>query len=638
MSKNGLRPPPRGSGRDGLGDGFLSALKGDWRSLARPSQIPPEDFSVWLFLAGRGSGKNWACSHFVHEQAACGNVKRVALVGATADAVRFTMVEGEAGILAAAGNLQTPEFEAGKGQITWRSGCIARLYSADSPELLRGPEHDLAWCDELAAWRRAQETWDNLSFTMRLGRRPRIVISTTPKPTKLVKDLVSREGKDGIAISRSSTYDNRQNLPASFFANLVKKYEGTRTGRQELLAELLLDTPGALWSAENLEATRVEKAPQTMARVVVAIDPSGSGGEGADEAGIIVAGLGLDSNAYVLADLSGRMSPTEWARRAIDGYRLFGADRIMAEVNFGGQMVLSTVAAVDPSVPTKAITSSRGKVLRAEPVSALFEQSRAHLVGTFPELEDQLASFTSDYDRSKDGSPDRLDAMVFAISELMSGSAPGSYFNTTALMVDGAPAANPSCVGQIFGTLVTTPRTGAAVGFVILATTPTDEPGPRLHIIDWLLGEMDQCLSVEWLSEAYKLLQGHAKGYLVSTNIAPPILVESDDFGGCAFDLALVHFYENGEAEAINLSKIDRRRGVPIPTLDELVEAVRPKINSGVIKLAQPAFERQAAFRSASANHLLTQLRRFAPEERAAPVELVTALCTGIEQWLGAGV
>jgi predicted phage terminase large subunit-like protein len=400
---------------------FASALRGDWRARARPAQLPPDDFSIWLFLAGRGSGKNWADSHYVQEQGALGAVERIALIGATADSVRQTMVEGAAGILAAAGDVDRPIYEPSKGQLTWASGTTALMYSADSPELLRGPEFGLAWCDELASWRRDRETWDNLAFCMRGSKNPRIIISTTPKPTKLIKELVARAGKDGVVITRSSTYDNRQNLPPSFFSHLVKKYEGTRTGRQELLAELLLDTPGALWSAENLETTRVEHAPHDLVRVVVAIDPSGSGDEGADEAGIIVAGLGADSNCYVLADLSGRMSPTEWARKAIDAYRVFKADRIIAETNFGAQMVIATISAVDSGVPTKAITSSRGKVLRAEPISTTFEQGRAHLVGNFPELEDQLTSFTSDYDRTRDGSPDPCAAGIVVSSVLTAG-------------------------------------------------------------------------------------------------------------------------------------------------------------------------------------------------------------------------
>jgi hypothetical protein len=219
--------------------------------------------------------------------------------------------------------------------------------------------------------------------------------------------------------------------------------------------------------------------------------------------------------------------------------------------------------------------------------------------------------------------------MVFAVSELMSGSAPGSYFNTTQLMVDGAPAARPAYIRQVFGTLVTTPRSGAAVGLVILASS-----GEHLHIIDWRLAEMDEALTIAWLADAYKLLRGYSQEYRSIAGGVPPILVEQDDFGMSAFEIALLHHYQT--QNVINLSKIERRRKAPIPTLDQLVEAARPKINSGLIKLGLAAFEREAPFRSGTANHLLAQLRRFSPDGRAEPVELVTAVCTGIEQWLSA--
>jgi predicted phage terminase large subunit-like protein len=617
--------PPDLTGR------FAAALKGDWRARARPEQLPPAAFSIWLFLAGRGSGKNWADSHYVQEVGSAGAVERIALIGATADSVRQTMVEGVSGVLAAAGDVDRPVFEASKGQLTWPSGTIALCYSADSPELLRGPEFGLAWCDELASWRRDRETWDNLAFCMRGSKNPRIIISTTPKPTKLIKELVARAGTDGIVISKSSTYANRENLPPSFFSHLVKKYENTRTGRQELLAELLLDTPGSLWTSENLEETRVEHAPHDLVRVVVAIDPSGSSAEGAAEAGIIVAGLGADSNCYVLADLSGRMSPTEWARKAIDAYRVFKADKIIAEINFGSQMVIATIAAVDPGVPTKAITSSRGKVLRAEPISTTFEQGRAHLVGNFPELEDQLTSFTSDYDRARDGSPDRLDAMVFAIAELTSGDAPGGYFNEAALLVNGEPDVLPPCTQEVFGVLSTSPRTGAAVALVIVATSPNDVP-PRLHVLDWMVAEIDQALSLEWLASAYARVLELAKEWnALGDN--PQIHLEMDDFGEAAFELCQWHALNTDTV--IGLCTIQRRRGQPIPTLDQRVESCRAKINGGSVKLARPAFEREEAFRSANANHFLTQLRKFSPEARDAPVELVTALCTAVSLWNG---
>lgn len=633
MKKQPPKPPGPPDDPTELTNRFAAALKDDWRARARPSQLPPPAYAIWLQLAGRGSGKTWAAGNVVQEEGAAGTVERIALIGATADSVRQTMVEGAAGILAAAGDQDRPVYEASKGQLTWPSGTIALLYSADSPELLRGPEFGLAWCDELASWRRDRETWDNLQFCMRGSKNPRIIISTTPKPTKLIKELVARAGTDGVVITRSSTYDNRANLPPSFFSHLVKKYEGTRTGRQELLAELLLDTPGALWSAETLETTRVEHAPQSMQRVVVAIDPSGSGGEGSDEAGVIVAGLGMDSHVYVLADLSGRMSPTEWARKAIDAYRVHGADRIVAEINFGSQMVIDTIRAIDPGVPSKSITSSRGKVLRAEPVSAFFEQNRAHLVGSFPQLEDQLTSFTSDYDRARDGSPDRLDAMVFAIAELTSGAAPGGYFNETALLCNGVPDVVPACCQEIFGVLATSDRAGTAVAFSIFATSPNDVT-PRLHLVDWRIAEMDEALTVEWLGACYARLLELAKEWRALSG-PPQVFIEMDDFGQAAFDLCWFHMETTGQA--INLSKIERRRKQPTPTLDQRVESCRAKINGGSVKLARPAFEREEAFRSSNGNHLLTQLRKFDPAARDAPTELIVALCMGVGLWNGDG-
>jgi hypothetical protein len=288
---------------------------------------------------------------------------------------------------------------------------------------------------------------------------------------------------------------------------------------------------------------------------------------------------------------------------------------------------------IDPGVPTKAITSSRGKVLRAEPISAFFEQNRAHLAGNFPELEDQLTSFTSDYDRARDGSPDRLDAMVFALAELTSGAAPGGYFNETALLINGVPDVVPACVQNLFGVLATTDRTGAAVAFMIFATSPSDV-APRLHLIDWRIAEMETALSIEWLGGCYgRLIELSTEWKALSR--PSEIFVEMDDFGQAAFDLCWYHMETTGQA--INLSKIERRRKAPIPTLDERVESCRAKINGGSVKLARPAFEREEPFRSNTGNHLLMQLRKFDPVSRDAPVELVTALCMGVGLWNGDG-
>jgi predicted phage terminase large subunit-like protein len=283
-------------------------------------------------------------------------------------------------------------------------------------EQLRGPQHDCAWCDELAAWR-YPEAWDMLMFGMRLGAEPRTEVTTTPRPAKLIGDLV----RDPICVvTRGSSYENRGNLAPAFFDQIIRKYQGTRLGRQELEAELLEDTPGALWSHGSIEASRLRSAPE-MTRVVVAIDPAVTSGEEADETGIVVAGKDKNGHGYVLADISGRYPLTEWARLAITAYTTHRADRIVAEVNNGGDMVGATLRMVDPNVAFTAVRASRGKVVRAEPVAALYQQGRVHHIGTFPQLEDhQMTNFTSDIDRAAAGySPDRVDALVWAFSKLL---------------------------------------------------------------------------------------------------------------------------------------------------------------------------------------------------------------------------
>jgi phage terminase large subunit-like protein len=296
--------------------------------------------------------------------------------------------KGESGILAVAPSWFRPVYEPSKRRLTWPNGAIATTFSAEEPDRLRGPQHDAAICDELASWSRP-ETWDMLQFGLRLGRNPRCLVATTPRPTKLIRELLAREGGD-VAVTRGSTYDNRANLAPGFFAQVIRKYEGTRLGRQELNAELLEDTPGALWSHAIIDAARVAAAP-SLQRVVVAIDPAVTSGENADETGIIVVGKDANGHGYVLQDLSGRYSPTEWSKIAVTAYRTHRADRIVAERNNGGDMVQATIRMVDPSVALSTVWASRGKVARAEPVSALYEQGRMHHVGSFPQLEDQIA-------------------------------------------------------------------------------------------------------------------------------------------------------------------------------------------------------------------------------------------------------
>lgn len=373
-----------------------------------------------LYLVGREmipTHNTRVIAEWVREQAEGGHAKRIALVAPTAADARDVIVEGDSGILRVCPDHFRPIFEPSKRRLTWPNGAIATTYSADEPERLRGPQHDAAVCDEIAAWR-YPDAWDMLMFGLRLGRHPRAVVATTPKPVRLVRDLVKREGED-VIVTRGSTYENRSNLAAAFFDKIIRQYEGTRLGRQELLAELLEDVPGALWQRLLLDELRAREAP-SLTRIVVAIDPATSTTEKSDETGIVVAGLGDDGHGYVLEDLSGHYSPVEWAKRAIAAYHTYKADRIVAEVNQGGDMVEATLRSVDDSVPYRAVHASRGKAIRAEPISALYEQRRVHHVGTFATLEDQMCAMTIDFDRKKMGySPDRVDALVWCLTELM---------------------------------------------------------------------------------------------------------------------------------------------------------------------------------------------------------------------------
>jgi phage terminase large subunit-like protein len=390
-----------------------------WASKARPNQLPPPgaDWFVWLLLAGRGFGKTRVLSEFVLQHVNDGSAKRVALVAATAADARDVVVEGNSGILSCSPSWHRPVYEPSKRRLTWPNGAIGTLYSADEPERLRGPQHDLAIADELASWRRP-ETWDNLMFGLRLGERPRCAVATTPRPTRLIRGLVAREGGD-VAVTRGTTYENRANLAPDFLNIIVRKYEGTRLGRQELQGELLLDVPGALWNHDQLEALRRARDP-TLQRIVIAIDPAGSSGEDADETGIVAAGVDEAGCGWVLADHSGRYAPTEWAKRAIALYHELKADRIVAETNFGGAMCESTIRAIDANVAFRAVTASRGKVARAEPVAALYEQSKVFHRGPFDALEDEMCSFTSNFDRKTAGfSPGRVDALVWSLTDLI---------------------------------------------------------------------------------------------------------------------------------------------------------------------------------------------------------------------------
>lgn len=401
----------------GFASQLADALDYGWEAIARPNQLPPPGhWSIWLLLAGRGFGKTRVLSEMCNLWATTGQARRIAVVGSTAGDCRDVIVEGESGILATAPDWCRPIYQATRRQLQWPNGAIATLYSAEEPDRLRGPQHDAAICDELGSWR-DPSTFDMLMFGLRLGKHPRTVIATTPRPTKLVRQLLAREGHD-IVVTRGSSYENRANLSPTFFSQIVAKYEGTRLGRQELDAEVLMDVPGALWTLDAIDQARRERAPD-LQRVVVGIDPAVSSNEGSDETGIIVCGRDEKGHGYVLEDLSGRYDPAGWARAAISAYYRHNADRVVAEINQGGEMVENTLRTIDTNVSYIAVRASRGKFTRAEPVAALYEQGRVHHVGAFPELEDQITGFVADLDRAKFGSPDRVDALVWAITELM---------------------------------------------------------------------------------------------------------------------------------------------------------------------------------------------------------------------------
>lgn len=406
----------------------LTALEYDWRFWARPNQLPPAksqtgiDWLTWILLAGRGFGKSRTGAEWVRglvESKTCG---RICLIGPTTADVRDVMIEGESGLLNVCPPWARPKYEPSKRRLTWPNGAIATTFSAEEPERLRGPQHDALWGDELAAWR-YPETWDMAQMGLRLGKNPRAVVTTTPKPVKLVRRILA---DPATAITRGSTYDNAANLAASFIHSIQQAYEGTRLGRQEIYAEVLEDIEGALWTRDLIDECRWPKeAPlPPMRRSVVSIDPAVSSAESSDETGIIVCGsdpglAGVGIRGHVLEDLSCRKSPEQWARIAVNAYYRWKADRIVAEVNNGGDLVEACVRTVDPNVPFKAVRASKGKFTRAEPVASLYEQKRIHHAAYFKVLEDQMTQFTSDIDRDKYDSPDRVDALVWGITDLI---------------------------------------------------------------------------------------------------------------------------------------------------------------------------------------------------------------------------
>ena len=386
-----------------------------WPFWARPKQVPPKktNWFCWLIRSGRGFGKTRSGAEWIRSRVDEGYT-RIALVGQTKADVRDTMVElGDSSILKISPLWNMPEYEPSKRRLTWPNGAVAIIYSGDEPDQLRGPQHDSAWVDELAKFKYPQETWDNLEMGLRLGDNPQACVTTTPRPIKIIKELIKDpETVDVTGHSR----ENIANLSDRFVKRILNKYEGTRLGRQELAGELLDDAPGALWKREeNIEQNRVNKHPELI-RIVVAVDPQATNNPESAETGIVIGGIGVDGHGYVLSDRSAKRSPQGWGSRAVLAYQEFSADRIVGEVNNGGDMVENTIRTVEngKNVSYKSVRASRGKAIRAEPVASLYERGIIHHVGTFPELEDQLCNW-----EPGDKSPDRLDALVWLFTELM---------------------------------------------------------------------------------------------------------------------------------------------------------------------------------------------------------------------------
>lgn len=411
-----------------LTDDEATGLLYDWRFWARPKQLPPAGrWFLWLLRTGRQWGKTLTGAQWVRTQIEEEGRRSIALVSDTAADARDVMIEHpQSGILAVSPPWFRPIYEPTKRRLTWPNGAQARTFSAEDPEQLRGPQHDAAWCDELGKWKHQLETWDNLMFGLTLGLDPRCIITTTPRPTPLIKALSHRAD---VILTQGHTLENIDNLAPDVRERIIARYQGTRLGRQELAGELLEDVEGAMWQQAWIDEHRVREAPE-LARIVVAVDPAVTHGEDADETGVVVAGRGREPcsacsaagytrDYYVLSARGYRLSPRGWAGKAVDAFRQYGAGRIYAERNNGGDMVLDTIRSVWPGAPVELIVASKGKAVRAEPVAAKYEQGRVHHVGVFPELEEQMTTFPVANERD-----DILDATVYAITAL-GRSAPG---------------------------------------------------------------------------------------------------------------------------------------------------------------------------------------------------------------------
>ncbi|WP_092777152.1 terminase large subunit domain-containing protein [Jannaschia pohangensis] len=410
-----------------MDDNTLAALPYLFEFWALDHQLPPEgDWRTWVILGGRGAGKTRAGAEWVRAQVEgprplmAGRARRVALVGETYEQVRSVMIEGDSGILACSPRDRMPSWKATQRKLVWPNGAEAQVFSAHDFEALRGPQFDAAWMDELAKWPKAEDAWDMLQFCLRLGDNPQAVVTTTPKNIPVLKDILSRRS---TVCTHAATEANRANLARGFLAEVMERYKGTRMGRQELDGILLDDIEGAFWTTPVLDALRVETAPE-MDRIVIGVDPAVTSGGAADETGIVVVGAVMrgpisEWRAYVLEDATvSAASPTEWARAVANAYEKWGADRVVAEGNQGGDMIEAVLRQVAPTVSYRKVTARRGKGVRAEPVAALYEQGKVRHLRGLGALEDQMCRMTVAGYRGS-GSPDRVDAMVWALWSVM---------------------------------------------------------------------------------------------------------------------------------------------------------------------------------------------------------------------------
>lgn len=408
---------------NGLDEETAQRFYFDWEFWARDNQLAPSqtsnprtkdgNWNGWLILAGRGFGKTRVGAEWVKWLANSGKYPRISLIGRTMSDVIHVMLNGESGLISCYPHQERPIYKQNKRTVEFPNGVIGTVFTAEEPDLLRGPQHNAAWLDELAAWTYAEEAFDNLMFGLRLGEHPLFTVTTTPRPTKIIKDLIN---DPHVYVTRGSTYDNRENLAANYIDKIVAKYEGTRLGRQELYGEVLDDNPNALWNRTNIDQNRVAQPPQLI-HIVVGVDPAVTSNEKSNLTGIVVVGRGVDGHFYVLADASIKGKPHEWAHEIISQYYKFFANVVVGETNQGGDLIESMLRAHGGiGVPFASVRASQGKAIRAEPVSMLYEQSKVHHVGTHNELEDEICSWDPTIDLK---SPDRMDALVWAITWLI---------------------------------------------------------------------------------------------------------------------------------------------------------------------------------------------------------------------------